>query len=185
MASGLSAIQSVSALTSAYSESESLKAQGAYAKQTADANAHLSMLKAQDTKERGALAQNQQLSKVDQMVSSQRAAQAANGVDINSGSAASVRSSSRMMGELDALTIKNNAWREAWGYQVEADNQRQQGEFSNITARSQAANTLLTGGLKGLGYGAAALEKVPTKDSTSDTGASGVFRQRRNGDAWD
>lgn len=183
MASGLSAIQAISATTSAYSESEAQKVQGAYAKQTADANAHLLDMRARDAKERGALAENQQLSKVDQMVSTQRAAQAASGVDINSGSAASVRSSTKMMGELDALTIKNNAWREAWGYQVESNNQKEQGDFSNLTARSQANNTLLTGGLKGIGYGAQAVEKYPTKDDVNVPGPTGVYRQRR-GDSF-
>lgn len=184
MASSLSAIQSVSSLAGAYGQSEAMKAQGAFAKQTADANARLAQIKAQDAKSRGEAAAIQHLGKVDQMVSSQRAAQAANGVDINSGSAASVRSSSRMLGELDAQTIRNNAWREAWGYQVESNNQRSQGEFAQLSANAQASNTLLTGGLRAAGYAAEGISKVPTKDDTTDSGASGVYRMRRNFDGF-
>lgn len=49
-----------------------------------------------------------------------KANQAASGVDVNSGSAVDTRSSAAALGQLDALTIRSNAAREAYGYQTAA-----------------------------------------------------------------
>lgn len=51
-----------------------------------------------------------------------KAGQAASGVDVNSGSAVDVQTSAREVGQLDALTVRSNAAREAYGYQVAASN---------------------------------------------------------------
>lgn len=48
-----------------------------------------------------------------------KAAQAASGIDVNTGSAVDVRSSASELGELNALTIRSNAARQAYGYQVQ------------------------------------------------------------------
>lgn len=55
-----------------------------------------------------------------QAVGTQRSVQAANGIDVNSGSSAQMQDDTAMLGELDALTIQNNAAREAYGYRVQA-----------------------------------------------------------------
>ncbi|UEH06668.1 hypothetical protein [Pseudomonas sp. HN8-3] len=55
-----------------------------------------------------------------QAVGTQRSVQAANGIDVNSGSSAQLQDDTAMLGELDALTIQNNAAREAYGYRVHA-----------------------------------------------------------------
>ncbi len=50
------------------------------------------------------------------------AGQAASGVDVSSGSALDVKSSTQELGQVDALTIRSNAAREAYGYQVQGSN---------------------------------------------------------------
>lgn len=72
------------------------------------------------------------------------AAQAASGVDVNSGSALDVQTSEKQIGALDALTIRSNAAREAYGFmqqgqnfQAEADLNRM-GAASNIQAGKNA-----------------------------------------------
>lgn len=52
------------------------------------------------------------------LIGAQRATAAAHGVDVNSGSAVDVQSDAATLGELDALTIRNNAAREAYNYKV-------------------------------------------------------------------
>lgn len=54
--------------------------------------------------------------------SSQRAAMAANGVDLGVGSAAEVLTSTDLMKENDANTLTTNAIRAAWGHRIEATN---------------------------------------------------------------
>lgn len=44
------------------------------------------------------------------------AGQAANNIDVNSGSALDVRSSAAQLGELSALTVRSNAAKESYGY---------------------------------------------------------------------
>ncbi len=55
-----------------------------------------------------------------QAIGTQRSVQAANGIDVNSGSSAQLQDDTAMIGELDALTIQNNAAREAYGYRIQA-----------------------------------------------------------------
>lgn len=45
--------------------------------------------------------------------------QAASGFDVNSGSNLDVQSSAKELGELDALTVRNEAARQAYGYQTQ------------------------------------------------------------------
>ena len=59
-----------------------------------------------------------------QLKGRQRAALAANGVDLGVGNAAEIQASTDMMKEIDANTIKANAARSAWGYQNQALNYR-------------------------------------------------------------
>lgn len=49
-----------------------------------------------------------------------KAQQAASGIDVNRGSAVDVRSSAAELGELNALTVRSNAARQAYGYDVQA-----------------------------------------------------------------
>jgi hypothetical protein len=81
-----------------------------------------------------------------------KAAQAASGIDVNSGSAVSVQASERMLGMLDALTIRSNAARAAYGYQAEAGNEiarskmlRQRGKMARISGLMDASGTILEG----------------------------------------
>jgi hypothetical protein len=48
-----------------------------------------------------------------------KAAQAASNIDVNTGSALDVRSSAAELGELNALTIRSNAAKTAYGYQTQ------------------------------------------------------------------
>lgn len=49
-----------------------------------------------------------------------KAAQGARGIDVNKGSAAKVQQSSDALGQLDVLTIRSDAAREAYGYRTQA-----------------------------------------------------------------
>lgn len=62
------------------------------------------------------------------------AAMAANGVDINDGSAVDVKASQRMTGVLDAETVLNNAALESYGYRVSQSNYEAQAEMDRTSA---------------------------------------------------
>lgn len=79
-------------------------------------------------------------------VSSEKTAQAAGGIDVNSGSAVDVRSSAAANGELNALTIRSNAAREAYGYQTQSASQTAQGELDKSQAKNDITSSYITAG---------------------------------------
>lgn len=85
-----------------------------------------------------------------QVKGSQKAAFAANGVDLGVGSAARVLTDTDALGEMDANTIEANAIRSAWGYTTQAVNMRNDALFSEAAADGispgTAAFTSLIGG---------------------------------------
>lgn len=87
-----------------------------------------------------------------------KAAQAANNLDVNSGSAVDVRSSASELGELSALNIRSNAARTAYGYQSQSASDTAQSKLDSFQAQQEelagevGAGTSILGG-----FGSAAL----------------------------
>lgn len=161
-------INSFGAIGNAYAQSQAIKARAAYQSTISKINAEMANLAAEDAIKRGEVSARDYQKEVDQMIGQQRVAYAAQGVDVNFGSAADIQEETRMRGALDALTIKNNAWREAWGYRVEALNSTFAGEFAKLEGKSASRQTLLTGGMQALGYGAQAAGQF-SKSTSPDT----------------
>lgn len=146
------------ALGQAYSKSQDEKAYGDYQRQQFDFNSKIAGIQAQDAKDRG----ERQVSAISaqgrQIAGAQRASLAAQGIETNSGSAAMVQDDTRAAVQHDILTTRNNAWREAWGYQTQALSLAFQGEQAYQGSRQDASNTLLTGAFTAAGYAAKGYE---------------------------
>lgn len=71
-----------------------------------------------------------------QMIGAQRAAMAANGVDLDSGSPLRVQQDTAKLGEVDAMTIRNNAAREAYGYQLQGLSYGQQAQLDESASEN-------------------------------------------------
>ncbi len=82
----------------------------------------------------GAMQEENQELKTGALFGQQRANLAANGVQLGSGSALDVLSSTKYMGDLEANTIHNNALRSAWGYQQQASIDKYAASSLNPTA---------------------------------------------------
>lgn len=93
-----------------------------------NSNADMLDLKAEDAMTRGGVQEDIQRDKTAQMLGFQRAAMGASGIQVDSGSGGKVLEQTAGMGELDALNIRTNALREAWGFKSEADSQRAQAD---------------------------------------------------------
>jgi hypothetical protein len=135
-------------LYGARQQSKAMKAQGEYQSRILEDNAKISDFQAQEALKRGDREAKDLKKAGQQLIGSQRAALAAQGIDVNRDDAATVQSQTAGQIAEDAVTLKNNAWREAWGYRVEAQNQRQQAKFARQGAQTNARATLLTGGLQ-------------------------------------
>lgn len=115
--------------------------------QLADYNAGVAELQAQDAVARGSLDESRFRQNVRQVIGSQRAGMAAGNVDVGYGSAVDVQGDAAFLGELDALTIRTNAARQAWGYQVTAeDSRRKAAILRKEGANLEAAGNVQQGG---------------------------------------
>lgn len=99
----------------------------------ADFNANVATMQAKDAIERGGEAESAFRAKVRGLIGTQRAGYGASGVDVGYGSAVDVQADTAKLGELDALTIRTNAQREAWGFQVQAADLRTRAEIARRT----------------------------------------------------
>lgn len=146
-------MQAVTGLAGSYADAQAMKAKGAYESNQADINARMSGMQAEDALKRGETAANAARRKGLQVAGSKRAALGASGQDVNSGTAASMIDDAKMYSELDALTLKTNAAKEAFGHRIEAENYGSKGRMAGITAKWGARNTMLTGGMNFLSMG--------------------------------
>lgn len=154
----LSAYQTVAGFEQSQRQASASSAQGQYQKAVLKHNASMADAEAQDAVDRGQVAEQRQRLATRQTIGSSRASLAAQGVDVSSGSAADVQASEAGLGELDALTIRNNAAREAWGYKVQATDLRRQGDLAAFSGdqaaagyRAQGLSTLVTGAVNTYG----------------------------------
>lgn len=109
---------------------------------------------AKDAIERGKTEEQMHRIKIGQLKGQQLNAFAKNGVETDSGSALDVLSDTAMIGELEALTIRNNAEREAYGHKLQGMNYSASSENNRTaaaTAKSSANTAALTSALSTAG----------------------------------
>lgn len=113
----------------------------------------------------------------------------ASGVDVNTGSATDVRSSAAALGELNAINIRADAARTAYGYNVQAVNDTAQSQLDKSEASADKTAGYIGAGstlLGGLASSTDAYQKfllqntmIPgsggTADDTIDYGTGGIY----------
>jgi hypothetical protein len=134
----------------AYGSANAQKNAYAYQSQVAAQNAQIANQQASQAIINGQTAEQNVRLQGAQVMGSQRASMAANGVDLGEGSANEALTTTKYMTERDALTTKDNALRQAWGYQVQAVNATNEGRMDSYASDSispgMAAFTSLLGG---------------------------------------
>lgn len=119
------AASAVGTAASIYGQVQAGKAaqgQANYQAAVARNNAIIAERNAADAEKRGEIAETRQRQQVAQLAGRQRATLAGNGVVIDEGSALDITTDTAGFGELDALTVRNNADREAYRARVEGAN---------------------------------------------------------------
>lgn len=173
----LSAISAVSSAYSSYQQGKTQKyisrANAAIAESNArtqariaQVNAKFAEMQARDAFKRGQEGEAISRMKVKKTIGAQRAAMAAQGIRVDEGSAQDIQQETQEIGALDVMTIRNNAMREAFGYETQARAEtmkgqfattqgamqaaglRMQGDWAYTAGRNQALETLLTGGMR-------------------------------------
>lgn len=148
---GTQALSAGASIYEGYAQGQALKAKANLDSKLFEMNAQLSETKANDATARGEKEASRVKLNTKQVIGRQRAALAAQGIDVESGTPLQAQEDAAAAGAQDVLTVRNNAWREAWGYRVEAQNARTQGIFGQQTAKMMASTSLLTGGLRAVG----------------------------------
>lgn len=122
-------------------------------------NARTQEAAAADAIRRGGDEERKHRQQLGQLKGRQRAAQAASGIDVTFGSALDLAEDTALMGELDALTIRSNAYNEAFDLKTGASNSRAAAAASRQQATSartgsyiSAGSTLLTGAANAYAY---------------------------------
>lgn len=106
--------------------------------QLADYNAAVADLQAQDAVARGAEEESRFRTQVRGAIGAQRAGFAASNIDVGYGSAVDVQADAAYLGELDALTIRTNAKREAWGFNIQGEDLRRRAQIARKEGVYQA-----------------------------------------------
>lgn len=116
----------------------------------ADTNARIAEMGAESALMQGNYEIGALTMKAGQLKSSQRAALAANGVDLGVGNAAETLASTEIMKEIDKNTATANAIRSAWGYRMQGTNFKNEALAARNTAGAispwMAAGSSLLGG---------------------------------------
>lgn len=165
-----------SSLLGGYQQSEAYRSEAAYNQQVGELNAKWADAKASDAVYRGNKAAKEQLKQTNNLAGSQRAALAAQGLDISSGSALEGVTDTYALGAKDALTIQNNAFRESLGYKIEAVKSTNQSRMAAISGKYSSRQSLLSGGLGAIGAGLGAAGDIPRARGNSgySGGSSGA-----------
>jgi hypothetical protein len=149
---GLTALNTIQKFAGDRRNATAAQQQGDYQAGIFGQDASLADQQAADAIARGHEAELKSRGSTRLLTGTQRTDLAAQGIDIGSGSAADIVGQDRALGELDALQIRNNARREAWGYNTQAAQYRSQADMARLAGRNTAAayrnqsvNTLLSG----------------------------------------
>lgn len=140
-------------LANGYAQQQAALGNAAAQKGTADVNARLSTVAADDAIARGEKDAAKIKANARRITGSQRAAMAAQGLDPDVGSGLDLQTDTAVLSSADAATVRNNAWREAWGYRVEAVNATAAGRYAEISGNAAARASILTGSLEATRYG--------------------------------
>jgi hypothetical protein len=127
---GTQAVGSIKAGNAAKKAGQEQRAASESEAQLQEYNAAVADLQAKDAVTRGQEEENRFRQGVKAMVSQQRTGFAAGNIDVNFGSAVDVQADATLLGERDALTIRTNAAREAWGFQVQGEDLRKRAQIA-------------------------------------------------------
>lgn len=129
---------------------------GQEANRTGQINAQLATAQADDALSRGGVEEGRYRRQVAQIAGAQKAEIGARNVKGDSGTALDLLSDTAQIGEEDALTLRNESAREAWGYKFQANEQSRYGRSALRNSYASAGSTLLTGGAQAYGMWKAA-----------------------------
>ena len=142
-------------------------AQAEYQSSVAQNNQIIANQKAEDAVERGKLEERSHRIKIAQLMGQQRAGAASRGVIVDAGSALDIELDTAAIGELEALTIRDNAEREALGFRQQGEQFGAEASFLGSTGKSLSSGAALAGLSSMLTLAGPVAKKWTTSTATS------------------
>lgn len=121
---------------SAYESGQAQRQAGEYQAAVARNNQVLAEQNAQAEEARGRVLEEAKRNETANRQSGIRAAAGASGLDVNTGSPLRLQEDTALLGEQDALTVRNNAMRAAHGFRVQGMNYGAQAQLDMMTAEN-------------------------------------------------
>lgn len=140
MAGGMMGMGVAASTFGAYKSAQAQKASLTYEAAVAQNNAQVADMQAKLALQDGAMQEQNQELKTASVMGDQRAALAANGVDLGEGSPNEILATTKFMGTRDSLQLRDNAARTAWAYRNQSKSYM--GESAADTAASDAINPM-------------------------------------------
>jgi hypothetical protein len=152
----------VMAAGGAIKQGQAAKAQARYQSQVERNNSQIATWQAQDAVDRGKIAEQRQRLQVARLAGTQRATFGSSGVELSSGSPLDVLMDTAQLGELDALTIRSNAEREAYGFRAQQGNLMAQSGLTQMAGRDAVQASYIGAGSSLLSSAATAGDRFAT-----------------------
>ncbi len=141
-------LQGASSAAGAYGQYSASMAEGRYGRAVGNMNAQLALQQAEDAERVGTQEASKRLQQGGQDASSERARMAAQGINVDTGSAAQTQEDVRKAAEADAQTIRKNAAMQSWGFGMDAVNSRSRGKMAYRAGKNEGLSSLISGGLQ-------------------------------------
>lgn len=135
------AFTAASAVAASYAQRQA----GKIASEQAAYNQRVSEIAAADARRRGDVDEQRQRRRTSQLIGAQRAAIGQSGFVVDVGTAQGLVSDAELFGELDALTVRNNAAREVWGLKEQAMGYAFEGQLGRLQSSVGALSSLASG----------------------------------------
>lgn len=133
-------------------ESDASNTAGEVARIQAETRAKVAEEQAKRAIEAGGYEASRVLARGREVMGAQRARGAASGLDLTGGSISQIIGETQAGSELDALTVRNNAYLSALGYNVEAEGHRAGGDISRIETKQRGRKALFGAGQRAFDY---------------------------------
>lgn len=152
-ATGGMAAMGIMGAGNAYNQGQAAKAQADFTSGQYEMNREIAGEEGREAKMTGDLGASKAELSGAQDVAKQRVAGAATGADVNSGSALDLQSDTKWQANQNSIMIKNNAFRQAWGYNTQAIDYGGQSDFAARSGETAASMSYLTSGMTAVSYG--------------------------------
>lgn len=160
------AFKAITSLISGNENADAIRKQNHFNRQMASINIELIENQREDVKFEGAREQGRVRQAAQRLQGAQAAAFAAQGVDVGSGSAALIQADTQYLAEIDALEVKNNARKAAFGFDVKRRQTILEARFGGQAAENAARQSIITGGLNAISAAANTVTSVNTYQNT-------------------